>query len=308
MTSKIGIIYNCEGSGHAMRMLAIAQRLEEKNIQFKMTGGGPGEKFLEMRGLSSYKPRVTDMRTRIEQNILKAGLYTFTDPIKRIKDLRKWIRKEEHDAVITDDPSGLIAAYLEGKKFYTVSHVTHQVPEDRFESWATWIINRLVIPRNEEFFYPVIWEGLSPEEATCVGPLAPKGEEMDLEFDILVVPTEAAEMEERFIKELKQDYEVKVVGSDEWELQPSLQPFISEADVVICAGYSTMMEASVAGTSVVMMPQTSEQKGVAKLLKDHDGFKMYSGDIMEDVEEVERPEPRENGADQIAEMVSQDLR
>jgi len=308
MTSKVGIIYNCEGSGHAMRMLAVAQRLEEKDIEFEMTGGGPGEKFLEMRGLSQYKPRVTDMRSRIEQNILKAGLYTFTEPVKRIKDLRKWIRKEEHDAIITDDPSGLIAAYLEEKKFYTVSHVTYQVPEDRFESWATWIINRLVMPRNEEFFYPAIWEGLTPEQATRVGPLAPKGEEMDLDFDILVVPTEAADMEEGFIEELKEDYSVEVVGSDDWELQPSLQPFISEADVVVCAGYSTMMEASVAGTSVVMMPQTSEQRGVANLLEDYDGFRMYSGDILEDVEEVERPEPRENGADQIAEMVSEGLK
>lgn len=307
MTSQVGIIYNCEGSGHAMRMLAVAQRLEDRDIGYEMTGGGPGEKFLEMRGLSEHSPHVTDMRTRLEQNILKAGLYIFSDPIKRIQDLRNWIRTNEHEVIITDDPSGLIAAYLEGKKFYTVSHVSSQVPKDRVESWATWFINKLVIPRNEEFFYPAIWEDLTPEKATRVGPLAPRGEEKDLDFDILVVPTQAAEMDEGFIEALKQDYSVEVVGSSDWELQPSLQPYIEEADTVVCAGYSTMMEASVAGTPVVMMPQTSEQRGVAELLEDYIGFRMYSGDILRDVEKIEVPEPRENGAEQIAESISDDL-
>ncbi len=304
--AEVGIIYHCEGAGHAMRMLAIAERLDDKGVDIEMTGGGPGERFLEMRDLSDYTPTVTNMRGRFEKNKFKALFYIFSDPLDRLRDLRHWIREENPDVLVTDDVLGLIAAFLEDKKFYTVTHVSRDVPESTLEGWMTWAVNKLVSRKNEEMFYCTIWDGLKPEGAKQVGPLAPKGSErQDLDFDILFVPTKASEMEEEITEELE-GYDVKMVGSEDWETQRSLQPFISEADVVICAGYSTMMEAAVAGTSCIMIPQTSEQNGIADILSDYEGFKTYSGDLEKDISSVGEPQQRPNGAETIASFLAEE--
>lgn len=305
---QAGIIYHCEGAGHAMRMLAIAERLKDKDIDVIMTGGGPGEKFLEMRGLSDYTPTVTDMRGKFTDNTFKALFYMLSEPIDRLKDLRCWIREEDPEVIVTDDVLGLIAAFLEGKKFYTVTHVSKDVPESTLEGWLTWAVNKLTARKNEEMFYCTVWDGMKPDGAKQVGPLAPKGnEKQEIDFDILFVPTKAYEMQEDILEDLE-DYDVKVVGSENWKTQPSLQPYISEADAIICAGYSTMMEASVAGTPCIMLPQTSEQKGVADILENYDGFARYSGEIEKDLSDLNHPEPKENGAQEIASVLARDLR
>ena len=305
---QAGIIYHCEGAGHAMRMLAIAERLKDKDIDVKMTGGGPGEKFLEMRGLSDYTPTVTDMRGKFTDSTFKALFYMLSEPIDRLKDLRYWIREEDPEVVVTDDVLGLIAAFLEGKKFYTVTHVSKDVPESTLEGWLTWAVNKLTARKNEEMFYCTIWDGMKPDGAKQAGPLAPKGNEKEeIDFDILFVPTKAYEMQEDILEDLE-EYDVKVVGSENWETQPSLQPYISEADAIICAGYSTMMEASVAGTPCIMLPQTSEQEGVANILENYDGFARYSGEIERDLSDLNDPEPKDNGAEEIASVLARDLR
>jgi len=56
---------------------------------------------------------------------------------------------------------------------------------------------------------------------------------------------------------------VTVIGDHDWGPVPSLLSVLRRADAVICSGYSTIMEAAVAGTQYVVVPATNEQRYIA---------------------------------------------
>lgn len=102
------------------------------------------------------------------------------------------------------------------------------------------------------------------------------------------------------------------MGGDDWEPVPSLQPYVAAAEVVLCAGYSTIMEAAVAGRPCVVYPVTDEQRGVARVLERTavPGFRVESSD--ERVRDAianppPAPEPLDNGAPAVARAVLADL-
>lgn len=308
MGVEIGIIHYCEGAGHAMRMLAIAEELEERGFSTKITGGGPGEKFVELNRGSNYSPAEIDIYELFnEKGVLWALAKLPSEFLDRLSDLRKWIRKEDPEVLLTDGPIGPIAAILERKKLYTLQHTDFHTPESLTDKLFTYVYTRFLSIPSSRIFYPAIWDEATPAWAEEVEPIAPKGEEMDLDFDILVVPTRITDETRTMVDSLEKDYRVKLVGSEDWEIQPSLQPFIEEADAVVCSGHTTIMEASVAGTPCVMVPHTSEQIGVAKRLDGYKGFKKFSGDINSDLKTLEKLEPRENGAKTVADILYRDL-
>lgn len=307
MAGKAAFIHHCEGSGHAMKMLAIAQKLEEKEIEVEITGGGKGEKFLELNDRETFSPSTIHYTNRYyEEGLISALKHLATSLQSRVRDLKAWLGREEPEVVITDDPLVPFICMYEGLDYYIVSHWSWRMPENRLEKAVTWTVNKLSTLKASRFLYPAVWEGLEPAGADRIGPVAPEGEAKDLDFDILVVPTKMKDRTDEFVDDLE-EYDLEVVGSDSWEIQPSLQPYIEEADVVICGGYSTVMEASVAGTSCVIVPYTSEQKGIANILDEYRGYRKYTRDIRDDVSAVEDLEPMENGAEEIAELVSRDL-
>lgn len=307
MPGKAAVMHHCEGSGHAMKMLAIAQKLEEEGVEVEITGGGKGEKFLELNGREPFSPATIHYTSKYyEEGLISALRHLSTALTSRVGDLRGWLRRENPDVVVTDDPLVPFICMYEGLDYYIVSHWSWKMPEDNLEKAVTWVVNRLSTLRSSGFFYPAVWEGLEPKGADSVGPIAPEGEEKDLDFDILVVPTKMKDRTDEFVEQLE-DYDLEVVGSEDWEIQPSLQPYLEEADVVICGGYSTIMEASVAGTPCVIVPYTSEQYGISDILEEYRGYRKYSGDIVEDISQVEDLEPKRNGAEEIARAVAEDL-
>jgi UDP:flavonoid glycosyltransferase YjiC (YdhE family) len=307
---KIGVIhYGGDGAGHAMRMLAVAQKAEEKGFDVEITGGGPGRKFLRMNGRSEFSPRnIHFVKDLHEENFAVAMKNMPLSAYGRIKDLRSWIRDSEIDVLVVDDSLAAIAAILERKKFYFLSHWTWQLPGTVTEKASTFIFHRTVLGFCEDFFCPAMWKE-KPPGATRVGPLAPEGETREIEdFDVLVVPSAVQDVTGEIVEELEENgYSVRKVGSENWEPKPSLQPYIKKADLIVCSGYSTVMEASVAGTPCVILPTTSEQRGVMDRLEEYEGFRRFSGDIIEDLEKISKPEKYENGAEEIAEKLFEDL-
>ncbi|MFB6115993.1 MAG: glycosyltransferase [Candidatus Nanosalina sp.] len=291
-----------------MRMISIVERLESKNYEVKVAGGGPGEKFLRERGRSPFSPTTTDTRRNLEKNLFSAALYQLTDPLSRIKELEEWIALEDPEVILTDDPPAIIAARKQSKDFYYLNHGSKSILGNRLEGWLNWVANKLIVRAAEEFFYPSVWDDEEPKGAEVVGPLAPEGNEEVEGFDILIVPSEFDSGQDwESIKENLDEYGVRLVGGDDWDIKESLQPYIREADVVVCSGYSTIMEAAVAGTSCIIAPATSEQRGIAEVLDGYKGFRKFSGDIRKDISEVEDPEPMGNGADKIADIIDKDL-
>jgi UDP-N-acetylglucosamine:LPS N-acetylglucosamine transferase len=288
-------------------MLAIAQQLEDREIEVEITGGGTGEKFLELNDRETYSPSTIHYTSKYyEEGLFSALKHLATSLRSRVSDLKAWLRDQDPDVVITDDPLVPFICMYEGLDYYIVSHWSWKMPENRLEKTVTWTVNKISTLKVSRFLYPAVWEDLEPRKADKIGPVAPEGLEKELDFDVLVVPTKMKDRTDEFVDELE-EYDLEVVGSDNWELQPSLQPYIEEADVVICGGYSTVMEASVAGTSCVIVPYTSEQEGIANILDGYRGYRKYTGDIREDISQVEVLEPRENGAEDVAEFVSGDL-
>jgi len=307
MVEKAAVMYHCEGSGHAMKMLAIAQQLEEQEVEVAITGGGKGEKFIELNGRKTFSPTTIHYtRKYYDEGLLSALTYLARHAPERISDLRGWLVKQEPDFVVTDDPLVPFICMYEGIEYYIVSHWSWKIPKNRIEKVATWAVNRISTLSASEFFYPSVWRGLEPDAATSVGPIAPKGENRDIDLDILVVPTMMKDRTDEFVDELS-EYKLEVVGSEAWEPQPSLQPYIEEADVVICGGYSTIMEASVAGTSCIIVPHTSEQRDIADILEEYEGYKRYSGNILEDVSQVGDLKTKKNGAKEIARYIIREL-
>ncbi|MFB6121765.1 MAG: hypothetical protein ABEJ68_11700, partial [Halobacteriaceae archaeon] len=100
------------------------------------------------------------------------------------------------------------------------------------------------------------------------------------------------------------------VGDPDWEAVPALLPVLERADAVVCAGYSTVMEAAVAGTPCVVVPETNEQRGVARRLRSVEGF-VVADDAAGAVAALDDPPAapaHTNGVAAIAERVLDDVR
>lgn len=110
----------------------------------------------------------------------------------------------------------------------------------------------------------------------------------------------------------RQGYDVLDVADDDWDPVAALLPYIRSADVVVCSGYSTIMDAAVAGTPRVVHPATDEQDAVADCLErfDVDGFAIAEEplDVLDAVADPPAAPSFQNGADNIARRVLTDLR
>ncbi|WP_338074070.1 hypothetical protein [Halomicrobium salinisoli] len=129
--------------------------------------------------------------------------------------------------------------------------------------------------------------------------------------DVVVVPSHYSELDRIADVLERQGLDVVDVGSDEWDAVPSLLPYIRQADVVVCSGYSTVMDAAVAGTPCVVHPATDEQAAVGDWIErfDVDGFTVAEEplDVVEAVASPPDAPAFENGAAVIADAVLDDL-
>jgi len=297
-------------------MLAIADALQEAGADVVMAGGGAGSRFVELNGYDAYEPTAVDYIDSYQggsmRDVLTRSLPSSAD---RVTDYLAWLREVDPDAVVTDDMFAAFAASRVDIPLYALKHDLPALYEDpvertgaRFHTWFQLSVTR-------EFFYPAVWpsDATDPPEATRIPPVAldDDGREAPDAPDIVLVPSHYSSFDDTAAALEDDGYDVVNVGDDDWEAVPSLLPYIRGADLVVCSGYSTIMDAAVGATPCVVVPATSEQQAVADRIE-RAGVTGYAvAETTAAVRDIAADPPAapafENGADRIAETVLDDL-
>lgn len=306
---KVAIAHYCEGAGHATRMLAVVEELEAAGFDTVIAGGGPGTKFVEENGYSEYEPLSVDFIGDFQDGSLVDVLRNSGPAVyERVNQYRAWFAEEVPALLVTDDISAAIAAVLDGQTYVYVSHDPTGFYTTTVERAGAWVRNRIALRTAEQFLHPKVWDGEPTiPGATEIPPMAPAETGVEADVDVLVVPSAFTVDPDDLAAALESHgRRVTLVGDDDWEIQESLQPYVAGANLVICSGYSTVMECAVAGTPCIVLPATSEQRGVVKALDTETGF--YAADSIAGIEAlvdaVEPPEMRANGAKRVAEIAA----
>ena len=318
MVSTLAVAHYPEGAGHATRMLAVARALEDAGATVTLAGGGPGSRFVERNGYDVFRAAPVDYIGDYQQgSVGRVLIRSLPYSAKRVADLAQWLRREDPTALVTDDAFAAMAATLTGTPLFVVTHNAAAFYDAVIEQAFTWLLNRYQSSVAESFLYPAVWppdEG-DPSAVTRVPPIALDATDRtkpDRDVGVLVVPSVYSTEFDALARELRHEgHLTTLVGDDHWTDVPALLPWIRAADVVVCSGYSTVMEAAVAGTPCVVYPFTDEQHGVTRVLERRGvrGFQVEHS-IPHVVRAVRHP-PRspefENGVERVADRVIGEL-
>lgn len=346
MDRHVAVAYYPEGAGHATRMLAVARALESRGASVSMAGGGPGAKFIDLHGYDQFEPATVDYIDDFQNggNLLRVLTNSVPTSAKRVVDYVRWLRGIDPDAIVTDDMFASMAAAIARTPLYVLTHNSPGFYDARIQEWFTWLLTEFQLRVCREFFYPAVWpaDDEDPAGVTRVPPVAleapaatgePRGPEptpprsdggvereresavadaSHLDPEILCVPSHYSRGFDSVVEDLEREGRgVTLAGGENWQPVPALLPVIRRADAVVCSGYSTIMEAAVAGTPCVIYPFTDEQRGVARAIDraDVDGFTVVDepGAVGDAIETLSDSTPFENGADVIAESLLGDL-
>ncbi|MFC5972477.1 glycosyltransferase [Halomarina salina] len=318
----VAVVHYPEGAGHATRMLAVARGFERRGAAVSMAGGGPGTRFLRRNGYDPYEPTVVDFIDSYQYDDGTLLGDSVPNAARRVRDIVQWLRREDPDALVTDDMFAAMAAPLASVPLYVLTHNAPALYDDPLERVATDGLTRLQVGLSRAFFYPAVWPtGHDPRGVERIGPVAlpadvaSDGGSSDTttlgDPDVLLVPSAYSDDQGALVDRLEAaGRDVTSVGDADWETVPSLLPHVERANVVVCSGYSTVMEAAVAGTACVVRPFTDEQYGVGRLLDSVHGFCVAHsvGGVARAVETTPDPTPFENGIDAVADRVLSELR
>ncbi len=305
----VAVAHYCEGAGHATRMLAVASQLEEAGYEVVLAGGGPGTKFIEVNGYDEFEPTTVDFVEdyQREGGLVDAIQHSGPAVVQRIAEYREWMVEQDPDLLVADDLSAAVAAALARQRYVYISHDPREFYATPVERTAGWVRNLLARGTTDRFLLPKVWSG----EPTIPGaieipPIAPQTGRVEGSVDVLVVPSAFTVDPDRLVEEMEaRGRSVTLVGGDEWSVEQSLQPYIAGANLVVCSGYSTVMESAVAGTPCVILPETSEQRGVGEAIADLTGF--YTAESVSDVvsllDRTETPESQQNGTWRVVDAV-----
>jgi hypothetical protein len=318
MDQTVAVAHYPEGAGHATRMLAVAQAFEDAGTEVVLAGGGPGSRFIEHNGYEVFRAAPVDYIGDYQQGSLGRVL-TRSLPYsgKRVFDFVRWLRREDPAALVTDDMFAAMAASLTGTPLYIVTHNAASYYDAAVEQVFTWLLNRYQLGTAESFLYPSVWppdEG-DPPSVTHVPPIAldPHGcRGLDEEIGVLVVPSVYSTNFDVLAETLRTEgHRVTLVGDDDWEAVPALLPWIRAADVVVCSGYSTVMEAAVGGTPCVIYPFTDEQHGVTRVIERRgvEGFQVEHSvtHVARAVRHPPESPAHDNGVERVADRVLDEL-
>lgn len=308
--NTIAVAHHCEGAGHASRMLAVVHELEDDGYNVALAGGGPGAKFVETNGYEEFEPLTVDFISDYQRGagLLDVVRHSMPAVFNRVRQYRNWLSDESPALLVTDDISAALAATIRSQQYVYVTHDPAGFYSNPVERAGAWARNRLARSTAERFLLPKVWPGEPTIPGTeTVPPLAPREDGAKEAVDVLVVPSAySLDPGKLQIALQEREREVTLVGGDDWEVKRSLQPYIAGANLVVCSGYSTVMESAVAGTPCIILPATSEQRGVVDAVSDLVGF--YSADSVADVvnlhDHVESPKPQKNGTGRVAETVA----
>ena len=316
MDATVAVVHYPEGAGHATRMLAVARELEARGATVELAGGGPGEHFVDLLGYDEYVPTVVDFigDYQGDGSLLDVLTGSIPDAVRRVRDVARWLRRVDADCVVTDDMFASMAAVLARVPQFVCTHNTPGYYDDLAERAGAKLLTRQQVAASRAFFYPAVWPELAgdPRDVERVPPLAldvPLDGDVP-EVDVLISPSTYSDDLDAVAARLRdRGRDVTVVGGDGWTTVRSMLPVLREANAVVCPGYSTVMEAAVAGTPCVIYPFTSEQRGVARFVEagGKPGFAVAETPD-EAVRAVENPPTApdfENGAPVVAERVEE---
>ena len=316
---KVAIAHFSEGAGHASRMLGIASCLETyEDVTVEIAGGGPGAEFIEMNGFDEFRPTDIDfIGKREETNSAWATASNTISAASRANDFRKWLKDIEPDVVLTDDPYAFFVSCLRGDKVYRLDHMRTGMFERIFDNFNQLIMEKISSLRAEKTFITSLSSSIKPDSGQIiVSPTMyrPKDFEEVEGFDVLIIPgtysTEFDELKETLVEK---GFEVVMVGDDDWEMVPSMYPYIESADFVVCTGFSSIAESVVAGTHCIVDPFIQGQEAIAEQVEDEgiEGITVCReiDKIVEEIESDNTEEPSfENGSEQVAESIVEDYR
>ena len=315
MPPTIAVAHYPEGAGHATRMLAIANALRDRSAEVLMAGGGAGTRFVSLNGYDEFEPTTVDYIDTYQGGSLGQVL-TRSVPAsaRRVSDYVDWLEETDPDALVTDDMFAAMAASRTDVPLYVLKHDVPGLYRDPVERSGARFHTAFQSAVTREFFYPAVWPpaDIDPDGATRIPPVSLEGDERVRDAaDVVLVPSHYSEFDRLAARFERQGHDVLNVGGDDWEPVASLLPYIRGADVVVCSGYSTIMDAAVAGTPCVVLPETDEQDAVAEQL-DRAGVAGFTVaddplDVLDAVESPPEATPSENGADVVAERVVDDL-
>jgi hypothetical protein len=316
MSPTIAVAHYPEGAGHATRMLAVADALESVGGTVRMAGGGAGSEFVALNGYDAFEPTTVDyIDTYQNGSLWRAASRSVPASLRRIAEYEAWLGATEPDALVTDDMFAAMAATRRNVPLYVLKHDMPGLYDDATERAGARFHTLFQLSAAREFFYPVVWpeSAVDPERATRIPPVALEGDAtVGSAPDVVVVPSHYSSLSRLATHLRRQGYEVLDVAEDDWDAVPSLLPYIRAADCVVCSGYSTIMDAAVAGTPCVVHPATDEQRAVADWLERFDvsGFTVASDplDVLDAVADPPESPAFDNGAAVIARRVLTDLR
>lgn len=316
----VAIAHYPEGAGHATRMLAVGRAFEERGAEIMLAGGGPGTKFIKANGYECDEPAIVDYIDDFQNggDILQVLTRSVPRSGKRVLDFVRWLRREAPSLLITDDMFAAMAAPIARTPLYFVTHNAPGLYDQRVESAFTALLTEFQRTASRTFFYPTVWQPhpIDPADVERTPPIAladGDGAVADVALDVLVVPSHYSRGFSALAEHLSVDgHRTRLVGAEEWETTASMLPYMRAADVVVCSGYSTVMEAAVANTPCVIYPFTDEQQGVAQVIDSHTsrGFTVATDPaaVRAAVASPPAPPEYENGTDVIAERVLADVR
>jgi hypothetical protein len=233
---------------------------------------------------------------------------------QRVIDYVRWLRDLDPAAIVTDDMFAAMAAAIAGTPLFVLTHNASSYYDAVIEQVFTWLLNRGQLRSAEAFLYPAIWppDPGDPPGVTYVPPVALEpttDQQAPGDVGALLVPSTYSTGFGELAGAVRADgREVTLVGGREWTPVSALLPYVRAADVVVCSGYSTVMEAAVGGTPCVVWPFTDEQHGFTRVIERTGlaGFQVEHS-IPHVRRAVSNPPatPRyENGAPRVAEFVT----
>ena len=270
---RVAVAHYPEGAGHATRMLAIAKAFEDEDASVVLAGGGPGGKYLELNGYEQFRPTSVDFIGDYQHGSV-LDVLTCSGPHsgRRVADFKSWLEREQPDALVTDDMFAAMAAPLANVPLFILTHNAASYYDAAIEQAFTWLVNRYQLAAAQEFLYPALWgpDHGDPPGVTYVPPIALEcsvGQEPE-DVGVLVVPSTYSRNFDGLADRLRREgHDVTLVGDSDWTDVPALLPWVRAADVVVCSGYSTIMEAAVGATPCIVYPFTDEQHGVSRVIE-----------------------------------------
>jgi len=286
VTRHVAISHYPEGAGHATRMMAVARGLERRGASVSLAGGGPGRRLYESNGYAAFEPPRVDYIGDYQgagdplRGLGRVLTGSLPDSLDRVRAIRSWLRREAPDAIVTDDMFTVAAAATTSVPLYVLSHNAAALYRDPIIGASTAAINRCQRLAADRFFYPTVWPPASndPPGVARVPPVAlpPPADAPDpapADPGVVLVPSTYSTSFGGLADRLRSaGHDVTLIGDHDWGPVPSLLPLLGRAEAVVCSGYSTVMEAAVAGAPCVVLPATNEQEGIARRLEPVEGF------------------------------------